>query len=433
MGNTRTSRKKSRNGCIHCKRLRVKCDETKPQCDYCVRNGRKCEYTTQTMMGWPERQFAQMSLSTNHDKAIIKIEDIDIANLLASFAEPDSASSLLPHRPQPQSSNSSTRSPFDSITPIRGNWLHLSDLQLYFMDFFSRNGAVFLSVGESELTHFWRSNGLRVAVQSPVIMYSIIAYSQFFIGHPGINTGVGLGMTLTAASNISKSIANHTASPMELIIATKILAGTGFMDPVISIISFEGKVDLLGLCQGPRNILRTHSEHFEKAHLPFCEPLRHQRADRPDSQSEIITYLDKVFALCIELGLCIKEEEQCYVEALNTFADLIDKAYRMSSSWYIVMFVLGTSQEFLIFCRAKRPFALCIMLFFCSFIILANDNSVFWRKAFICAEEIRSLLPEQLVGVGNTAEKFIDGEEFEAEQVLVKELLKLSQTKMLAG
>ncbi|KAI6749695.1 hypothetical protein HG530_015109 [Fusarium avenaceum] len=40
---SRTSTSKVRTGCITCKRRHVKCDETKPQCGNCVRNGRKCE------------------------------------------------------------------------------------------------------------------------------------------------------------------------------------------------------------------------------------------------------------------------------------------------------------------------------------------------------------------------------------------------------
>ena len=35
---------KSRRGCLNCKRRRVKCPETRPQCTHCVRLGLPCEY-----------------------------------------------------------------------------------------------------------------------------------------------------------------------------------------------------------------------------------------------------------------------------------------------------------------------------------------------------------------------------------------------------
>ncbi|CAN6633260.1 hypothetical protein TRVA0_014S00540 [Trichomonascus vanleenenianus] len=41
---TRRAHHKSRNGCLNCKRLRVKCDEIHPRCTNCVRRKRVCEY-----------------------------------------------------------------------------------------------------------------------------------------------------------------------------------------------------------------------------------------------------------------------------------------------------------------------------------------------------------------------------------------------------
>lgn len=41
---------KSRNGCINCKRRRVKCPETLPECENCRRLGMKCEYSTRRIM-----------------------------------------------------------------------------------------------------------------------------------------------------------------------------------------------------------------------------------------------------------------------------------------------------------------------------------------------------------------------------------------------
>ncbi|KAL2159135.1 hypothetical protein VTH06DRAFT_2567 [Thermothelomyces fergusii] len=37
---------KSRRGCFNCKRRRIKCQETKPACGHCVKQGLKCEYPT---------------------------------------------------------------------------------------------------------------------------------------------------------------------------------------------------------------------------------------------------------------------------------------------------------------------------------------------------------------------------------------------------
>ncbi|KAI1370138.1 hypothetical protein F4677DRAFT_458091 [Hypoxylon crocopeplum] len=41
---SRRSHRKSRNGCLHCKRRKVKCDEARPACNNCVRFSIGCEY-----------------------------------------------------------------------------------------------------------------------------------------------------------------------------------------------------------------------------------------------------------------------------------------------------------------------------------------------------------------------------------------------------
>lgn len=36
--------KKSRNRCLSCKKLKIKCDEAKPKCEYCEHTKRECIY-----------------------------------------------------------------------------------------------------------------------------------------------------------------------------------------------------------------------------------------------------------------------------------------------------------------------------------------------------------------------------------------------------
>ncbi|CUM48617.1 uncharacterized protein AC631_04848 [Debaryomyces fabryi] len=43
--------KRSRNGCHNCKRLKIKCDEKKPQCSYCVKTDNKCDYSIKLTWG----------------------------------------------------------------------------------------------------------------------------------------------------------------------------------------------------------------------------------------------------------------------------------------------------------------------------------------------------------------------------------------------
>ncbi|KAL2149606.1 hypothetical protein VTH82DRAFT_8258 [Thermothelomyces myriococcoides] len=54
---------KSRRGCFNCKRRRIKCQETKPACGHCVKQGLKCEYPAlPTIAHQPQHKIPLFSL-----------------------------------------------------------------------------------------------------------------------------------------------------------------------------------------------------------------------------------------------------------------------------------------------------------------------------------------------------------------------------------
>ncbi|RPA78591.1 hypothetical protein BJ508DRAFT_416466 [Ascobolus immersus RN42] len=58
---TRKSHTKSRKGCGNCKNRRIKCDETKPSCNKCMRQGIDCDYQFQ----WSSGSSDQLSIRSN--------------------------------------------------------------------------------------------------------------------------------------------------------------------------------------------------------------------------------------------------------------------------------------------------------------------------------------------------------------------------------
>ncbi|CEJ60490.1 Putative Sterol uptake control protein 2 [Penicillium brasilianum] len=59
----RRTHKKSRNGCVECKRRHVKCDERRPICSNCVASERRCQFAGPA----PTVSSAQASPSTSHE------------------------------------------------------------------------------------------------------------------------------------------------------------------------------------------------------------------------------------------------------------------------------------------------------------------------------------------------------------------------------
>ncbi|KAL2264047.1 hypothetical protein VTK26DRAFT_3085 [Humicola hyalothermophila] len=54
---------KSRRGCFHCKRRRIKCQETRPACGHCIKQGLKCEYPAMpTIVHQPQQQIPIFTL-----------------------------------------------------------------------------------------------------------------------------------------------------------------------------------------------------------------------------------------------------------------------------------------------------------------------------------------------------------------------------------
>lgn len=54
---------RSRKGCHTCKRLKIKCDESKPSCGYCTKKNRKCDYTL--VLNWGGRSKGSKSSGFN--------------------------------------------------------------------------------------------------------------------------------------------------------------------------------------------------------------------------------------------------------------------------------------------------------------------------------------------------------------------------------
>ncbi|RLV93253.1 hypothetical protein JA1_002577 [Spathaspora sp. JA1] len=74
---TRTKRR-SRNGCLSCKRLKIKCDEAKPSCEYCAHTNRECIYPIPGIRGSQLSPTREASRSTS--PISVSPEAIEIVN-----------------------------------------------------------------------------------------------------------------------------------------------------------------------------------------------------------------------------------------------------------------------------------------------------------------------------------------------------------------
>lgn len=68
---SRRSHRKSRLGCLNCKRRRIKCDESRPQCTNCVRHSIACDYLQASQAGSPAAASVSLSPESERDNSSV--------------------------------------------------------------------------------------------------------------------------------------------------------------------------------------------------------------------------------------------------------------------------------------------------------------------------------------------------------------------------
>ncbi|KAL1631135.1 hypothetical protein SLS56_004524 [Neofusicoccum ribis] len=165
---SRKPHRKSRNGCGHCKRRKIKCDETKPHCRNCIKHSITCDF--------PEimaRKAASASQSPQ--------------GYAGSVSMPSSTSN--PHAPSvttPGSVSMHTASPHmnGDCIPLLDDETHLSlnmvDLEL--LHNFVTSTCFTISQNQ-ELRTLWRVEVPRLAFQHDFVMRAILAVSAVHMAH----------------------------------------------------------------------------------------------------------------------------------------------------------------------------------------------------------------------------------------------------------
>lgn len=103
-------KKRTKTGCLTCRKRRIKCDETKPRCKNCIKSKRPCEgYTQRVVFKDPA------NLATHHDQfgpAVYPLGSRHHGSVVAHPSNQNSAqASLQPIAPRPAPFNTSYRQP----------------------------------------------------------------------------------------------------------------------------------------------------------------------------------------------------------------------------------------------------------------------------------------------------------------------------------
>ncbi|KAJ5969920.1 hypothetical protein N7501_006168 [Penicillium viridicatum] len=159
----RRPHRKSRHGCVECKRRRVKCDEARPTCTNCAHRHSECEYGSSTSLLWANdgsdsgqtgEPVSGLRSPSSPTTGAVAAESLGILTQLGS----------------------------DNATTSAGSTLNLNDLELMIQ----WCNTTYQALSRNERTDpIWRTIVPEEALSHPFLMHGILALSSLHLARTG--------------------------------------------------------------------------------------------------------------------------------------------------------------------------------------------------------------------------------------------------------
>lgn len=162
---------RSRNGCLSCKKLKIKCNEGQPICEYCIHRGRECIYPEKKPKAPRKRKPRNTKKSSNQSPSMST--STELITIPRSYSD---------------SSNSSPASDYEfpsiqskSLQKLNSMSVQLdvSTFELRLLKFYMDFGATFFTFNiDPEAHHFWGVEVPKLWCTSDLVKSSIYAISS---------------------------------------------------------------------------------------------------------------------------------------------------------------------------------------------------------------------------------------------------------------
>ncbi|GIZ48397.1 hypothetical protein CKM354_001145900 [Cercospora kikuchii] len=310
----RQTHRKSRFGCLQCKRRRVKCGEEKPACNNCARRHMPCSYTS----SYPASKVSSVPGNNDVDSTPShSITSFDNSAASSPIVIDDLATSSL------DTSRSTASLPFDLFDLEL--WNHWTTILRYSLTE-DENGDI-----------AWSQNVSQLAFAHTYIAQLILALSALHLSR----TNESRRIECIARSNFLQSNAisgmmsvmesgNMNSNPNGLYVAACFLVfcsfGKGPQPGQYLVYSDEGEPEWLGLLQGVKSILSEHRRAIFPEHAPTQKPKTpagDSEEDRVDPE-EVFTGYSEQFAALRKSIETLEAEDSSFSKYLRTLDDLKD-------------------------------------------------------------------------------------------------------------
>jgi hypothetical protein len=369
---TRSGHRKSRLGCSSCKRLRIKCDEKKPACEYCTATNRKCVY-----LAVPPR----------------KGKDDQVAVIAASQV---------------------IMNPSNGLSPLS----NLSEQQCRTLDFFVSTGACACALGNPTIAGMWRTNGIQLALQSDGVLNGLMALGSRIMtryrllpDHKQANEYFNKTVRLFR-TNIARDRKYHC--PEELALSTYLIWAFSLADSeLVPVVSYNGGVDLLGIAQGTTAVFSTYYEVLSQSFTKVV--MIRSMVDNIQGLSavhakNVLNFLEETIDSYFEQQLFDFEEAKQYYEVVMLMGKLCHLAESSQSLYPLVDLLGGLRSEFIDLVRQAYPMAVVLVCYVCAILrrcLFSHRRGLnTWDRFILNAYE---LIPPQMENLLDQAFKISRG------------------------
>ncbi|CZR62697.1 related to regulatory protein involved in control of sterol uptake [Phialocephala subalpina] len=382
---SRKSHRKSRNGCLNCKRRRIKCNEERPQCGNCLKHSDRCSFL----------EAAHTSSSTGaHRERLAHHEIAQSASPQMNGVSYGSPASF-----------SGTNGTSEGRVFGQSHVLNITDLEL--LHNYNTSTAATLS-NIASLQAFYRVNVPKIAFLHEFLLHGILAISALHLSH--FKKGEAqvkyqreadhhYEIALREATSALPNINEQTASALYLFGAfcPIITLALGPTPGDFLLFGNQGLTEWLLLFRGMKAILETNFEFLRHGELA---PMFHISIHQVLLQSANDEHLQELREM---ITMTAREDPdiQLYLKALEELAHSFPPSSvpgtrsTQPSIQMVFVWLYRLSDEFADFLQQRRPIPMVILAYFC--VLLHDLSSFWWAKGWAehLMSEIHGSLSEQ--------------------------------------
>ncbi|KAJ5225061.1 hypothetical protein N7468_006286 [Penicillium chermesinum] len=346
----RRPHRKSRHGCMECKRRRVKCDEARPTCSNCAKRHSECEYGSSSSLLWANEETssrqsfrASGSDSGQPSDPAIGSPGSDSLGILGRFSSDNS-----------------------SPTPA----LNIHDLELMMQ--WCNETYHTLSRGP-ETDRIWRNAVPEEALTHPFLMHGILALSSLHLARTGpdpsqraayLNRAVAhQNQALALFRELLSDIQESNAKAMFAFSGIVVVYTYGFPhspdvhDPWSCIDDFH---QVLVLTRGIQQVIRAPTSSLGSSSFAPIFSIEEARAPLPETTTAVLRHLHEANASCGARGQA--HETEIYAATIDDLGEMLSFVYAGGTATTIAgHWAIRLPARFMELLREREPFALVML------------------------------------------------------------------------